>query len=76
MKVLFSLFLSALLMSGQKQILVSAGEQADYGVDCSFPVHTTDFRCGNLLGDRKKFYEEYMQGTTTKPATSKRISMN
>ncbi len=59
MKLLYSLFLSALVMSGQHR---AAGDQVDYGVDCSFPVHTTDFRCGDLLGDRKSFYEEYMQG--------------
>jgi hypothetical protein len=33
---------------------------ADYGVDCSWPVHSTDFSCGDLLGDRKKIYDEYM----------------
>lgn len=37
-------------------------QAADYGVDCSFPIHSTDFRCGDLLGDRKSFYEEFMQG--------------
>lgn len=35
---------------------------ADYGVDCSFPVHSKELRCGNRLGDRKKVYEEFMQG--------------
>lgn len=33
---------------------------AEYGVDCSFPIHSTNFDCGDLLGDRKKFYEDYM----------------
>jgi prolyl 4-hydroxylase len=33
-----------------------------YGVDCSFPIHSTDFKCGDLLGDRKSVYEDYMQG--------------
>jgi prolyl 4-hydroxylase len=37
-------------------------EGADYGVDCSFPIHSTDLQCGDLLGDRKSVYEEYMQG--------------
>jgi hypothetical protein len=59
MKLLLSLFLSALVMSGEN---LAAGDQAEYGVDCSFPVHTTELRCGDLLGDRKSFYEEYMQG--------------
>jgi hypothetical protein len=39
---------------------------ADYGVDCSWPVHSTDFSCGDLLGDRKKVYDEYMDGCRAK----------
>ena len=35
---------------------------ADYGLDCSFPIHNFDLSCGDLLGDRKKFYEDYMDG--------------
>ncbi len=35
---------------------------ADYGIDCSFPVKSAEFRCGNLLGDRKTIYDKYMQG--------------
>jgi hypothetical protein len=34
----------------------------DYGVDCSFPIHHTDFKCGDMLGNRKTVYEVYMQG--------------
>jgi prolyl 4-hydroxylase len=37
-------------------------QEANYGVDCSFPVHSKDFRCGDLLGDRKKIYEDFMEG--------------
>lgn len=33
-----------------------------YGVDCSFPIHSKELSCGDLLGDRKAVYEEYMQG--------------
>lgn len=33
-----------------------------YGLDCSFPVHSTETSCGDLLGDRKAVYETYMQG--------------
>jgi hypothetical protein len=34
-----------------------------YGVDCSFPVFDRDLSgCGDILGDRQSFYEEYMQG--------------
>jgi hypothetical protein len=46
----------------------------DYGVDCSFPVKSTELRCGNLLGDRKKVYEEYMRGCR-EHAGPKRASM-
>ena len=35
---------------------------ADYGLDCSFPIHSTDLSCGDLLGDRKAFYEDYVEG--------------
>ena len=36
--------------------------QASYGVDCSFPVHSKEFKCGDLLGDRQSVYEEFMEG--------------
>jgi len=39
-----------------------AAASSPYGVDCSFPIHSKEFRCGDLLGDRKKFYEDFMQG--------------
>lgn len=51
----FALTLAALSASGQAQ-------NADYGVDCSFPIHSKDLNCGDLLGDRKKLYEDFMQG--------------
>jgi hypothetical protein len=35
---------------------------ADYGLDCSFPIHNLESSCGDLLGDRKTFYEDYVQG--------------
>jgi prolyl 4-hydroxylase len=41
---------------------IAVAQTADYGVDCSFPIHSTDFKCGDLLGNRKAVYEEYMQG--------------
>jgi hypothetical protein len=40
----------------------SAQEPAKYGVDCSFPIHSKELRCGDILGDRKKVYEDFMQG--------------
>ena len=39
---------------------------ADYGVDCSFPIHSVKSSCGNLLGDRRAVYEEYMKGCREK----------
>eukprot|EP00934_Nitzschia_sp_Nitz4_P009460 Nitzschia sp. Nitz4//scaffold43_size134323//70752//72216//NITZ4_003303-RA/size134323-processed-gene-0.52-mRNA-1//-1//CDS//3329551960//9450//frame0 len=50
------LFLSALLAC----TTMVAGE--DYGVDCSFPIHGLESSCGDLLGDRKAIYDEYMDG--------------
>lgn len=41
---------------------LAAAIAADYGVDCSFPIHSKDFKCGDVLGDRKKFYEDFMEG--------------
>jgi len=35
---------------------------AEYGVDCSFPIHRVEDRCDGILGDRLAFYEEFMQG--------------
>jgi hypothetical protein len=43
-------------------LAIYARAQADYGVDCSFPIHSKEFTCGNLLGDRKKVYEDFMDG--------------
>ena len=42
-------------------VVLSQG-QADYGVDCSFPIHSKEFNCGDLLGDRQKVYEDFMEG--------------
>lgn len=43
-------------------VVTSTPDNTDYGVDCSFPIHGTEFKCGDLLGDRKSFYEHYMAG--------------
>lgn len=34
----------------------------EYGVDCSFPQHSTTLKCGSLLGDRATAYQEFMLG--------------
>ena len=46
-------------------LAVIKGQDADYGVDCSFPIHSTTWRCGDLLGNREKIYEDFMQGCRT-----------
>jgi len=53
----FSLLLTILTVS-------VAAQQSQYGVDCSFPIHYKTDRCppGVDLGDRKAFYEDFMQG--------------
>ena len=36
---------------------------ADYGVDCTFPIHSKHLNCRHeFADDRKKFYEDFMQG--------------
>jgi len=35
---------------------------ADYGLDCSWPVHNIESSCGDLLGDRKTIHDEYIRG--------------
>lgn len=42
--------------------LTKAQDDADYGVDCSFPIHSYDWKCGDKLGNRQKIYEEFMAG--------------
>ena len=42
--------------------LALTGNGADYGVDCSFPIHSKEIKCPHgVLGDRQKFYEEFME---------------
>ena len=48
---------SALLLLTATAVLA-----ADYGLDCSFPIHNRELSCGDLLGDRDAFYEDYVQG--------------
>jgi hypothetical protein len=53
-----SFYVVAVLTVGS---LVAADDEG-YGVDCSFPIHSTESSCGDLLGDRQAVYDEYMQG--------------
>jgi hypothetical protein len=46
----FRLTSSALLLT---LFLVNSSSGADYGVDCSWPIHSTELKCGDLIGDRK-----------------------
>ena len=43
-------------------LLIATSHAADYGVDCSWPIHSEELSCGDLLGDRKAIYEDYMDG--------------
>ena len=45
-----------------RSIIATANDDEGYGLDCSFPVQSTEFSCGKKLGDRKAVYEEYMKG--------------
>ena len=47
-------------------LTAASAQDAGYGVDCSFPIHSNEWKCGDLLGDRKKFYEDFMEGCRRK----------
>ena len=58
-----SLLILALFGASMAQEIAPGVVVADYGVDCSFPIHSKELKCGDLLGtDRMKVYEEFMQG--------------
>lgn len=54
--------LAVTILPTQSITVTDENEGTPYGVDCTFPIHYKNLRCGNLLGDRKKVYEDYMQG--------------
>jgi len=55
--------IASVVSDAQQQQQPEGGVTADYGVDCSFPIHrNTEWTCGDLLGDKKAFYEDFMQG--------------
>jgi prolyl 4-hydroxylase len=43
-----------------------ASADGGFGLDCSWPIHSHDFKCGNLLGDRQAVYDHYMDGCRKK----------
>ena len=47
-------------------VIPLAALAADFGVDCSWPIHSTSLNCGGTLGDRKAVYDEYMDGCRQK----------
>ena len=59
-----SIYLFAVL--GSSAFASASAQGADYGLDCSFPIHGKESSCGDLLGDRKTVYEEYMRGCREK----------
>lgn len=52
------MFLRLALLS----LVATSALGADYGPDCSFPIHHKELSCGDLLGDRTAFYENYIEG--------------
>jgi prolyl 4-hydroxylase len=59
--MLVQFFSSSLLVLACLVVQSQCAEE-DYGVDCSWPITSTNFRCGDRLGDRKKVYEDFMNG--------------
>jgi len=55
-------FAAALALTLAALSASSQAQDADYDADCSFPIHSKEWRCGDLLGDRKQLYEDFMQG--------------
>ena len=60
-----SVYLFAIL-SAIAFVSANDGQGAGYGLDCSFPMHSYELSCGDLLGDRKAIYDEFMQGCREK----------
>lgn len=54
------------LLTFHQMMRIQAQETSEYGVDCSFPVHSKEWKCGNLLGDRRSVYEDFMEGCRKK----------
>jgi len=57
---MFRYLIATLVLAGAG--LSVQAQEAAYGVDCSFPIHNKEFRCGDLLGDRKQVYDDFMAG--------------
>lgn len=60
--ILRSVALMAVIFPVHSVSITDENEGTPYGVDCTFPIHYKNLRCGDLLGDRSSVYEEYMQG--------------
>lgn len=41
-------------------------DDVGYGLDCSWPIHNFESSCGDMLGDRKAVYDEYLRGCREK----------
>ena len=65
MYFLRSIYLFAIL-SATAFVSANDDQGADFGLDCSFPIQNYESSCGDLLGDRKAIYDEYMQGCREK----------
>jgi prolyl 4-hydroxylase len=48
-------------------LIMASVQGADYGVDCSFPIHNEKITCDkSILGDRQAFYDNYIAGCVKK----------
>jgi len=54
----------ALLAAATASVAAQSGVAVnDYGVDCTFPIHSKEFRCDHQFADdRKQAYLDFMQG--------------
>lgn len=43
-------------------LAAASRQEAEYGLDCSFPIHSKQLKCGNLLGDKQSTYQKFMEG--------------
>jgi len=48
--------------SGRVVSTESQRTEVSYGLDCSWPIQNFESSCGNLLGDRKAIYDDYIRG--------------
>lgn len=61
--MILSSSLRTILFTAASLLLSSTTTAVEYGVDVSFPMHNPDINStGNILPDRQKIYDHYMEG--------------